>query len=80
MDHRFAIRTPLMWRDKAATWALAEKLGGAALVELIRRETHSCYLGDRSQQHEWGYGCGSCPACHLRRAGWERYSGGHAAS
>ena len=80
MDHRFVIRTPLMWRDKAATWALAEKLGGAALVELIRRETHSCYLGDRSQQHEWGYGCGSCPACELRRAGWERYSAGHAAS
>ena len=74
MDHRFVIHTPLMWRDKAATWALARRLGGAALVELIREETHSCYLGDRTHRHDWGYGCGDCPACELRRAGWEAFS------
>ena len=73
MDHRFVIHTPLMWRDKAMTWALALKLGGAALVELIRDETHSCYRGERSQHHGWGYGCGNCPACALRRAGWEGF-------
>ncbi len=54
MDHRFVIHTPLMWRDKAATWGLARDLGGDALVELIRSESHSCYLGDRSHCHEWG--------------------------
>ncbi|MBV8889279.1 MAG: 7-cyano-7-deazaguanine synthase QueC [Alphaproteobacteria bacterium] len=74
MDHRFAIHTPLMWRDKAATWALARELGGDALVELLRVETHSCYLGDRSHLHDWGYGCGECPACALRRAGWETFA------
>jgi 7-cyano-7-deazaguanine synthase len=74
MDHRFVIHTPLMWRDKAATWALARELGGPRFVELIREETHSCYLGDREHRHEWGYGCGECPACALRRAGWERYA------
>jgi 7-cyano-7-deazaguanine synthase len=74
MDHRFVIHTPLMWRDKAATWKLARKLGGTALVELVREETHSCYLGDRLHRHPWGYGCGDCPACGLRRAGWEAYS------
>ena len=74
MDHRFVIHTPLMWRDKAATWALARDLGGMPLVELIREETHSCYLGDRTQRHEWGYGCAACPACELRRKGWEAFS------
>jgi 7-cyano-7-deazaguanine synthase len=62
-----------MWRDKAATWELAQALGGDALVELIRRETHSCYLGDRSLFHDWGYGCGTCPACELRANGWQRW-------
>lgn len=75
MDHRFVIHTPLMWRDKAATWAFARDLGGDPLVALIRDETHSCYLGDRTRQHEWGYGCGNCPACMLRRAGWEGFVG-----
>jgi 7-cyano-7-deazaguanine synthase len=74
MDHRFAIHTPLMWRDKAATWTLARDLGGPALVELIRDETHSCYYGDRTHRHDWGYGCGSCPACDLRRKGWEAFT------
>ena len=74
MDHRFVIHTPLMWLDKKATWALARELGGDALVTLIRDETHSCYLGDRTRRHDWGYGCGQCPACALRRAGWEGFA------
>jgi 7-cyano-7-deazaguanine synthase len=73
MDRRVVVHTPLMWRDKAQTWALAEQLGGGALVELIRKESHSCYHGDRSQHHDWGYGCGNCPACELRRNGWEAF-------
>jgi 7-cyano-7-deazaguanine synthase len=73
MDHRFVIHTPLMWRDKRATWELARELGGDALVELIREESHSCYLGDRGHGHDWGYGCGECPACELRRKGWEAF-------
>jgi 7-cyano-7-deazaguanine synthase len=73
MQRRFVLETPLMWRDKAATWALADALGGAALVELIRTESHSCYLGQREVLHSWGYGCGACPACELRRAGHERW-------
>jgi 7-cyano-7-deazaguanine synthase len=76
MDTRMVLHTPLMWIDKAGTWAMAEELGGAALVELIREETHSCYLGVRDQQHDWGYGCGNCPACELRARGWERYRAG----
>src|SRR5262249_37753299 len=66
MDHRFVIHTPLMWRDKAATWELARELGGDALVEFIRTETHSCYHGDRTRLHDWGHGCNACPACELR--------------
>jgi 7-cyano-7-deazaguanine synthase len=73
-DRRFVIHTPLMWRDKAATWALAHALGGDAFVELILEETHSCYLGDRKHRHSWGYGCGDCPACELRRRGWEAFA------
>ena len=73
MDKRYVLHTPLMWLDKAATWEMAEGLGGAALVELIRRESHTCYRGDRTVLHEWGYGCDDCPACDLRKSGWERY-------
>jgi len=73
MARRFVLHTPLMWIDKAGTWKLAEELGGQALVELLREETHSCYLGDRSRRHDWGYGCGTCPACDLRRNGYEAY-------
>ena len=76
MDRRFVLHTPLMFIDKAETWALAERLGGPALVELIRRESHSCYLGDRIHAHDWGFGCGTCPACDLRAAGWRRYRAG----
>jgi 7-cyano-7-deazaguanine synthase len=73
MDRRFVLHTPLMWIDKAATWRLAADLGGEALVTLINRETHSCYRGERSRLHDWGYGCGDCPACALRAEGWRRY-------
>lgn len=73
MDQRFRIETPLMWIDKAATWKLAHDLGGVALLELVREHTHTCYLGDRSQRHDWGYGCGGCPACELRARGHAAY-------
>ncbi len=73
MDAAFAIETPLMWIDKAATWELAEQLGGAALLDLIVEHTHTCYTPDRTTRHPWGYGCGQCPACGLRAKGWERW-------
>lgn len=73
MDARFVLHTPLMWRDKAATWALAHDVGGAAFIDLIREHTHTCYLGDRSRRHDWGYGCGQCPACELRERGHTRF-------
>ena len=74
MDRRFLIETPLMWIDKAATWRMAESLGGPALVDLIVEHTHTCYLGDRVHRHPWGWGCGACPACQLRERGWQAYS------
>ena len=74
MDRRFVIHTPLMWLDKAGTWAMARALGHDALVHLVREETHTCYLGDRSRHHPWGFGCGACPACDLRRKGWHRFA------
>lgn len=73
VDRPLTVETPLMWRDKAATWALAQELGGEALVELVRRESHTCYLGQREQLHAWGYGCGTCPACELRAKGWAQW-------
>ena len=76
MESRLVIETPLMWLDKAATWELAEELGGDRLVDIIRRETHSCYEGDRIHRYEWGAGCGRCPACELRRRGYEAYAAG----
>lgn len=75
MAERFRIETPLMWIDKAATWRLAQELGGAALVDLIREDTHTCYLGERGVRHEWGFGCGTCPACELRARGYRQFSG-----
>ncbi|WP_353398859.1 7-cyano-7-deazaguanine synthase QueC [Hydrogenophaga sp. 5NK40-0174] len=82
MDHRFLVETPLMWIDKAQTWALAHDMGEASgvpeggnkLIELMLEHTHTCYLGDRDHRHAWGYGCGRCPACELRAKGWEAYS------
>lgn len=73
LDRRITIETPLMWLDKAETFALAQDLGGEALLDLIVEHTHTCYLGDRSQRHEWGYGCNSCPACELRSKGWQKF-------
>ncbi len=73
MNTELTIETPLMWLDKAATWQLADQLGGMALIDLIRTETHTCYLGERRQLHEWGYGCGHCPACELRAKGFANY-------
>ncbi|MBY0330486.1 MAG: 7-cyano-7-deazaguanine synthase QueC [Acetobacteraceae bacterium] len=74
MQRRFVLHTPLMRRDKAATWAMAQRLGGAPLVEAIVADTHSCYLGDRTRSHPWGRGCGTCPACELRRKGWDAWT------
>lgn len=73
MDKRFLIETPLMWIDKAETWRLAQQLGGQPLVDLIVEHTHTCYLGDRSHRQDWGYGCGTCPACDLRAKGFTRF-------
>ena len=67
---RVTIDTPLMWIDKAQTWALANELGGADLVDIVIEHSHTCYLGDRGKRHDWGYGCGECPACDLRKKGW----------
>ena len=74
MARRFVLHTPLMWRDKAATWGLAQELGGAALVDLIVEDSHTCYLGERGARHDWGYGCGTCPACALRAKGHAAFS------
>jgi 7-cyano-7-deazaguanine synthase len=76
MAGEYTIHTPLMRIDKAETWRLAERLGGRALVDLIVDETVTCYLGDRERRHDWGYGCGRCPACKLRAGGFERYREG----
>jgi 7-cyano-7-deazaguanine synthase len=76
MDREMPVETPLMYLDKAQTWALAEELGGQQLVDLIVEDTHTCYLGDRTYRHAWGYGCGSCPACELRANGWEKWRAG----
>lgn len=74
MGSRSIVHTPLMWLDKAKTWSMASALGGGALVELIRSDTHTCYRGVRDKLHDWGYGCADCPACELRRRGWEIFT------
>ena len=79
MANDVTIVTPLMWLDKAATWSLAEELGGVPLVELIRSDTHTCYLGERGALHDWGHGCGQCPACALRAKGYRAYRARQAA-
>lgn len=73
MASRLTIETPLMWIDKAESWRLAENLGGVQLIELIRQDTHTCYLGERGQLHAWGHGCGTCPACDLRAKGYREF-------
>ena len=76
MDQDFSIQTPLMHLTKAETWGLAHDLGGDWLVEVILEESHTCYLGERGERQPWGYGCGHCPACELRAAGFARYKAG----
>jgi len=73
MDRRFVIHTPLMWIDKAATFALAQEIGGAPLIDVLLTDTHTCYLGDREHRHAWGFGCGECPACRLRADGYAKW-------
>ncbi|HHL42407.1 MAG TPA: 7-cyano-7-deazaguanine synthase QueC [Hellea balneolensis] len=73
METNFTLHTPLMHLSKAGAWALAERLGGANLVEIINTYSHTCYLGERGTRHDWGYGCGTCPACELRAKGWADY-------
>jgi 7-cyano-7-deazaguanine synthase len=75
MDKRVTIHTPLMWVDKADTFAMAEQLGGKAFLDLVIEDSHSCYLGDRKTRHDWGYGCGACPACELRAQGFAKFVG-----
>lgn len=74
MATRLKLETPLMWIDKAATWKMAQELGGEALLDSIRQDTHTCYLGERGALHDWGYGCGSCPACELRARGYQQFT------
>ena len=73
MDRAFVLHTPLMWLDKAETWALADSLGGTELVETILDHTHTCYEAERGARHAWGHGCGTCPACALRKRGFEMW-------
>ena len=75
LDQRVAIHTPLMWIDKAETFALAVEIGGEAFLDLVIEDSHSCYLGDRGKRHDWGYGCGTCPACQLRAQGFAKFKG-----
>ncbi|MDQ7970162.1 MAG: 7-cyano-7-deazaguanine synthase QueC [Oxalicibacterium faecigallinarum] len=76
MATRLKLETPLMWLDKAQTWQLAQAAGGKKLVDLIRSETHTCYLGERGTLHDWGYGCDTCPACALRARGYQQFATG----
>ncbi len=80
MDRRFVLHTPLMWINKAATFALADDIGGERLVDIVIEETHSCYRGEREGRHAWGYGCGSCPACRLRAEGFAQWMAGRSRS
>jgi 7-cyano-7-deazaguanine synthase len=75
MNTRINLATPLMWLDKSETWQLAFDIGGSALIELIRTDTHTCYLGERGRRFDWGYGCGTCPACVLRANGYAKFMG-----
>jgi len=75
LDKRVTIHTPLMWIDKADTFAMAEQIGGKAFLEIVIEDSHSCYMGDRSKRHEWGFGCGECPACQLRANGFAKFKG-----
>ena len=76
MEQRFVLDTPLMWIDKAQTFALANDIGGDRLMRIVLEHTHSCYMGDRTHRHDWGYGCGACPACQLRAQGYAKFIAG----
>ena len=76
MNRRFVLHTPLMWLDKAATWRMAADLGGDDMVALMLEHTHTCYTGERGIRHDWGYGCGQCPACELRAGGYRKFVAG----
>lgn len=76
LNSPMVIETPLMWIDKAATWNMSKQIGGEKLVQLIREHTHTCYLGNRTLKHSWGFGCGTCPACELRASGYDQFSEG----
>jgi 7-cyano-7-deazaguanine synthase len=80
MDRRFVLHSPLMWIDKAATFALAHEIGGDLFIDILVEDTHTCYLGDRSHRHDWGYGCGTCPACRLRADGFTKWKAASAAA
>jgi 7-cyano-7-deazaguanine synthase len=73
MARDFVIETPLMRLTKAETWGLAHEIGGPPLVEMILEDTHTCYLGERGVRRAWGHGCGTCPACELRAAGYAQW-------
>ncbi len=77
---RIQIETPLMYVDKQGTWKLAHDIGGDAMVDLVVEETHTCYVGDRTHRNDWGYGCSACPACDLRRSGWQKWNAAKSAS
>jgi 7-cyano-7-deazaguanine synthase len=73
LDSPMVVETPLMWVDKVGTWKMAHQLGGDALVHIIKEYTHTCYFGDHTNKHAWGYGCATCPACELRLKGYFGY-------
>ena len=75
LGKRLTIHAPLMWMDKADTFAMAEQIGGKAFLDLVIEDSHSCYMGDRAKRYDWGYGCGACPACELRAQGFAKYMG-----
>lgn len=77
MEYPLKLRTPLMELDKAETWDMGERLGGPEFTRIVVEDTHTCYRGDREHRHDWGYGCGNCPACDLRSRGWKRWKAGN---
>lgn len=70
LDADIELVAPLMYLDKAQTFDLAEKWG---ILDIVLEHSHTCYEGDRSTRHTWGYGCGECPACQLRKNGYDHY-------
>ncbi len=73
METNFVIETPLMRVNKAQTWEITKYFGGKKAVDFLIQYTHSCYLGVRDQLFDWGYGCGECPACILRKKGYYEF-------